>query len=271
MTHRVEKRLIVHCGVQKTASTAFHHFVQRNRDVLGAHVTILTPEKGTPTRELGRLCALFSLGRCTEGDLAAALDAVRAKIEMVKTTCIVSHENIPGAMPGRSGVVELFPRLDAIFEIFEDRLGDLVPDYAFYTRQQDAWKVSVHNQAVKSDHYTETLETFLADTANCDSWAALQKRVEGFVGAERVHFLALEDEEDRQRPGSQLLRLAGVPEDVIAEMSVSKSRSNESLNAGSLEFLRLVNRLDLPRTARTAVAKLIQGNPSLFVNERGAL
>lgn len=49
-------RLIIHCGVQKTASTAFHHFLQRNHAALHPWLNFRTPEKGSPTRDLELPC-----------------------------------------------------------------------------------------------------------------------------------------------------------------------------------------------------------------------
>jgi len=260
-------RLIIHCGVQKTASTALHHFVQRNRALLAPHLDIRTPVKGSPTRDLGRLCALYSLDDRHEAALVDRIAALRDSLSGQGGPWLISHENIPGAMLGRAGVVTLYPALERILGLFEAHLAPFRPEYVVYTREMAAWKVSVHNQAVKSDGYGERLDTFLAETAACGDWAGLERRVAGLVGADRVHFLALEDETDRGRPGQQLLRLAGVPEETLAALEPLTGRRNESLNAGALEFLRQVNGLGLPRAARGPVAQLVRKNQALFVAE----
>lgn len=267
-------RLIIHCGVQKTASTALHHFVQRNRARLAPHVTFLTPVKGSLTRDLGRLCAQFSLGEVPEAALAAKIAELRDSLPRDGRTCVISHENIPGAMPGRGGVVTLYPQMERILALFEEHFAPYRPDYVVYTRDMAAWKASVHNQAVKSDGYAKRLESFLAETADCGDWAALQQRVTRQIGADRVRFLALEDEADRSRPGQQLLRLAGVPTEVLADLEPLKGAPNESLNAGALEFLRLMNGLDLPRASRRVLAQLVRTSQELFMkteNGRPAL
>jgi len=262
-------RLIIHCGVQKTASTALHHFVQRNRAQLAPHVEILTPVKGSLTRDLGRLCAQYSLNDTHEPALVAKIEELRDELLAQGGTCVISHENIPGAMPGRGGVVTLYPRIERILELFETHFAPFRPEYVFYTREMPAWKVSVHNQAVKSDGYPGRLESFLAETAECGGWDELQQRVERVIGADRVQFLALEDEPDRSRPGQQLLRLAGVPEDVMSGLVPLTGAHNESLNAGALEFLRLVNGLDLPRPSRRALAELVRKSQELFMKTEG--
>ncbi|WP_406648451.1 hypothetical protein QEZ52_05275 [Aliisedimentitalea scapharcae] len=260
-------RVLIHCGVQKTASTAFHHFVQRNRDLLSRSVDIRTPVKGSPTRELGRVAALFSLDDTHEADLIARVTQVRDAVLSEGKPCVLSHENIPGAMLGRGGVVTLYPEIERILDLFVRHLAPLRPEFVFYTRDMAAWKVSVHNQAVKSDGYGETLDTFLEQTRACGTWDDLQARVAAVVGAERTHFLRLEEEENRAKPGMQLLRLARVPDADIRAMAEQQGRRNESLNAGSLEFLRQLNQQGLPRAARKPVVQLIQGNQALFVPE----
>lgn len=260
-------RLIIHCGVQKTASTAFHHFVKRNHDALAPWLEIRTPQKGSPTRDLGRVSALYSLDDQHEIELIARIAGLRDEVLQSGKTCLISHENIPGAMMGRGGVTTLYPEIGRILGLFDDHFAPLRPEYVFYIRDMDRWKASVHNQAVRSDNYQGSFDQFLTETAECGSWNSLQERVEAQVGAERCHFLTLEDETDPDRPGQQLLRLAGVPDSVLDELSPLTGRRNTSLNQGALEFLRLVNELQLPHATRNPVAQLIQARQDLFATD----
>ena len=262
-------RLIIHCGVQKTASTAFHHFLGRNREVLAGYLDFRTPAKGSPTRALGRVSALYSLDDSHEVALIARLTGIRDEILGGDRTCLISHENIPGAMLGRDGVVTLYPAIDRILRLFDAQFAPLEPEYVFYTREMTRWKRSVHNQAVRTDGYTATYEQFLRDTQNCGDWSGLQKRVEAAVGPDRCHFFAIEDEPDRGRPGQQLLRLCGIPEEVLQRLEPVQGNRNPSLNAGALEFLRQVNDLDLTDRPRGAIADLVLRNQKLFVTEDG--
>ncbi|AXI47755.1 hypothetical protein C1J03_18135 [Sulfitobacter sp. SK012] len=261
--------LILHCGVQKTGSTALHHFLQANQDALRGDLAILTPRKGSALREMGRLAGLFSLGDATEGALVHAIEEIRAEVQSLSVSrVLVSHENLPGAMMGRAGVTTLYPRLDALLALFEAHLAPLHPTYAFYTRDMGGWKRSVHNQAVKSDSYTNPLEEFMHDTADCGAWDTLEQRVSNVLGQKRAHFFALEKEADRTRPGQQLLQLCGVNADQHAALKPLSSARNESLGHGALEFMRLMNGLNLDRPARRSVAQLITQNPTLFAQTR---
>ena len=269
MKSRGPGRLIIHCGVQKTASTAFHHFLRRNHATLSQYLEIRTPTKASPTRELGRISALYSLDDSHEVALLAHLTGLRDDLLGSDRPCLVSHENIPGAMLGRDGVVTLYPAIDRILRLFDEQLAPFEPEYVFYTRDLTRWKRSVHNQSVRSDLNSATYEQFLTDTQDCGDWADLQARVEAVVGADRCHFLRLEDEPHKGRPGQQLLRLCGVPEDVLEGLDPVQGNRNPSLNAGALEFLRQVNALDLPIKPRTAIADLVLENQGLFVTETG--
>jgi hypothetical protein len=261
------RRLIVHCGVQKTATTSFHHFAARNRAALAPLAEVLTPVKGSPTRDLGRAAMAFSLDPSTAN--AARLSKCAATLrEALMTgagTVIVSHENLPGAMIGNGGVVALYPLLERIVGILEQEFAPLVPEYVFYTRNMEGWKTSVYNQAVKSDHYPRSRAEFLTETAECGDWDDLQSRMRALVGADRVRFFRLEDEADHNRPCTQLLRHAGIPDATLAALAPMEKRANPGLNAGALEFMRLLNGLGLARPARRQVAGLIRANQSLFV------
>ena len=103
------------------------------------------------------------------------------------------------------------------------------------------------------------------ETVDCGSWDGLGDRMRAQVGPDRVRFFRVEDESEPGKPGLQLLRHAGLSEADIAALSPLAGRRNPSLNAGALEFLRLVNGLGLERKARAGIAELVTANQSLFV------
>lgn len=261
------RRLVIHCGVQKTASTAIHHFVHRNWNALSGSLDLFMPEAKSPTRKLGRTSALYSLGEKSEADLVAAASRLMADISKNDRTVLISHENLPGAMLGRSGVKTMYPKIERILTLLDQQFAPFQPEYVFYTREMNAWKNSVYNQAVKSDKYPGSRDEFLTETRDCGSWKELSERVTAIVGPDRCHFYALEDEVDPSKPGQQLLKFAGVSDAGLAKLDPISGRRNESLNAGALEFVRRLNALKLPRDARRSVVKMIQQSQSLFVSD----
>ncbi len=259
------RRVIVHIGAQKTGSTSMHHFLARNRAQLASRLEIRVPEKGSLTRELGRTCALYSMRPAKhEEDLIRLISQVRSELEADDRVCILSHENICGAMMGRADVREVFPRLSDIIGLFERHLAPFEPDYVLYTREMAGWKRSVHNQAVKSDGYAKSLDRFLQETENCRGWCSVRSEMEALVGEERVRVFALEDETAPDRPGRQLLKFAGLSDADIDALEPLAGRSNQSLNPGALEFMRQLNELSLAQPARKQVAELIKTNQTLF-------
>ena len=259
--------LTVHMGVQKTASTAFHHLLNRNADRLAGRLTVRTPAPNTPTRAVARAAIAFSLA-----PNATHRDALAERIRLLRdellatgdAPILVSHENLPGAMPGNGGEVKLFPQIGAILRLLAQHLAPFAPRFAFYTRDMGPWKRSVYNQAVRTDGYPKTREDFEADTATCGTWEEMRGRAEDAVGADNVAFFRLEDEPEPMRPGQQLLGYASLSPDEIAALDPLTWRSNESLNAGALEFMRQINRIGLARQPRAKVMQLVSEHQALF-------
>ncbi len=265
-TSSPSRRVIVHIGAQKTGSTSLHKFLARNRDALASRFDIRVPERGTLTRELGKTCALYSLRpKKQEASLVSLLQELRRDLEGDDRVCIISHENIIGAMMGRGSERDVYPEVARIIAHFETHLAPFKPDYVLYTRKIAAWKVSVHNQAVKSDGYTGSFAAFEDETADSRDWVDVRRDMEATVGKDRVRVFALEDGSSPERPGRQLLRFAGLSDDEIDTLTPLEGLSNQSLNAGSLEFMRQLNKLGVNQPARKAMAELIKNNQSLFV------
>ena len=262
-----ERRVTVHMGVQKTASTALHHLLQRNAGRLAGRLVVRTPAPQTPTKATARAAIAYSLAPNDANRALLANHAATLRDELIATgdaPVLVSHENLCGAMPGNGGEVKLYPQIGRILQLLMQQLAPLKPRFAFYTRDMGRWKRSVHNQAVKTDGYAGTWEDFQAETACCGDWGDLRARVEAAVGAENAAFFRLEDEPDPMRPGRQLLAHAGLGEDEISALEPLTWRSNESLNAGALEFMRQVNRIGLAGQPRLKVMQIVMQNQALF-------
>jgi len=259
----------LHIGVQKTASTALHHFLKLNADAIAPHLLVRAPKPGTPTQQMGRAAVDFSLDPSDErrAQLIGKIEAVRTEIEASDLPALISHENLPGAMLGNPGVTTLYPMLEELLDLYERHLAPFSPCYAIYTREMGAWKRSVYNQAVKTDGYGGTFDDFTAETADCGSWESLAARMRKALGDDRVAVFALEDEPDPMRPGQQILAYAGFAKDQIAALSPLTWRSNQSLGPGALEFMRQINAAGLGPKPRMKVMNLVIKNPSLFTTD----
>lgn len=265
-TNPMTRRLILHLGVQKTGSTSLHRFLGRNADGLVGRLAVQTPAKGSPMRALGRAATRFSLLPTPENRAAliGAVQQIRDSLPAGDNPVLISHENLCGAMLGNGGVVTLYPQLEQIMDVLDAVFAPMRPEVAIYSRDMADWKRSVYGQAVRTDGYSGTRAEFLDETADCGTWKDLENRLVDHLGADRCRVFRLEDETDETRPGRQLLRHAGLSDDEIAALTPVVGRSNPSLNAGALEFLRQLNGLDLDRRARRAVADLVRSRQSLF-------
>jgi hypothetical protein len=266
------RRLILHCGVQKTATTSLQRFLRRNAQALAPDLTVLTPERGSSERELGHAAMQFSLDPAPRVELrfTAAITALRQSLDQGDGPLLISHENLPGAMIGKAGVVTLYPMLERILDLLESGLAPWRPEYVFYTRDMAAWKRSVYAQAVRTDRYAGPLAQFMDETAGCGGWDGLQARLDARLGSERVRFFRLEDEPDPGRPGAQLLAFAGLTAERIVALDPVRRR-NQSLLPSAVEFLRQVNGLDLDTGTRSRLVDLVATNQSLFSKREAVL
>ncbi len=258
------RRLIVHLGVQKTGTTSLQNFLARNRAALAGRMAVLTPTKDSPLRGVGRAATAFSLAPSAASEAALAQALADCMLDIAATgTTLLSHENLPGAVIGNGGTVQLYPKIAQILALVDAAFKPLVPEYVIYTRDMPAWKRSVHGQVIRTDGYTRTLPDFLAETEDCGDWADLAARMTAAVGP-RVTVFRLEDEPHAQFPGTQLLRHAGLTDADIAALNPIPGRQNRAMNAGALEFARLVNTIDVPPRVRRMVIDLAATHQSLF-------
>ncbi|MDG1470504.1 MAG: hypothetical protein P8Q26_02925 [Ascidiaceihabitans sp.] len=258
-------RLILHMGVQKTGTTSLQHFLRRNKDALASRMLVMVPNAKSVCRLVGRAAWDYSQGIVDKAELITAIETARDTMQASDhDLCLLSHENLCGAMPGTGDLLDLYPHLPEIMGLLDTHLAPLIPEYVFYTRDIQRWKSSVHNQVVKSNNYTHALERFRADTNALTDWDDLKLRLNAAVGADRITWIALEDETDRARPGQQLLKIAGLTDADIAALDPIPGDRNESLTPGALEFMRLANTLQLPRNLRRELAKSVVQNQPVF-------
>ncbi len=260
------RRLIVHLGVQKTGSTAIQRHLRANADALAPHLLVRTPDEGTPMRPLGRAAVAYSLSPTGESAQALRI-AFREVLDTLPANdvpVLLSHENLSGAMPGNGGETRLFPHLPKIAALLLAEAREFAVDFVVYTRNMSAWKPSVWAQAVRTDGYTDPEAAFLEQVADLPGWGDLIRRLGDEVGGARLTRFKLEDEIQPQRPGAQLLRHAGVDDAVVAALSPLDGLSNQRLNDGAIEFLRLLNGLSLNPYAHGKIVDLVARRQHLF-------
>lgn len=261
-------RLIIHLGVQKTGTTSFQARLMQNSDVLAPRMSVHTPVRGTPTQKMGRAGMNFSLDPDAERErlLVEAIARVHEEIWPLGRDCLISHENLPGAVLGNGPTRRLYPQIGRIIALLDAGFAPLVPEYVIYTRDMAGWLKSVHAQVVISDRYLGTFDDFLVEMADCGTWAELEGRVRRQVGPLRLRVFRLEDEVDAARPGQQILRFAGLSEAELAALP-GVGRLNTRVPAAAVEFVRQLNGSALERAALQDVVRVVLENLPLFAKD----
>ncbi|RJE83767.1 hypothetical protein [Paracoccus onubensis] len=262
-----KRRLIVHCGVQKTGSTSIQRYLMQNADLLANDLIVRTPTEGSPMRPLGRAAIDFSFhpdSSDSRQTLKIALDDVLETLPADSRPVLLSHENLAGAMPGNGGETRLFPALPSILAIVKEHATEFDVDFVYYTRRMSAWKPSVWAQAVRTDGYTRTEKEFMAETADLPGWKDLSVRLIESVGADCLSRFKLEDESDPLRLGLQLLHHAGLSDDRLNALQPLHAPSMSRLNESATEFIRHINMLNINPHARRKVINLIANEQHLF-------
>lgn len=262
----MSRPLILHVGVQKTGSTSVQRFLNLSADDLADLVVIRTPEEGTPMRPLGRAAMAFSQDPAADNRdrLVAAFRAVLETIPAGPQPVVISHENLAGAMPGTARAPGLYPALPDIVTLLcqTARAAGFDPRIVVCTRARATWLPSVWAQAVRTDGYDQTYDSFLTQTADLPGWGDLVARLSA---AERdVTRLRMERDIDSDRPGRALLALAGVPDARLDALPPRPDPAMTRLNPGATEFLRRLNELQLNPHARGRVADLVARSHPLF-------
>ncbi|MCF3974105.1 hypothetical protein [Paracoccus salsus] len=266
---RKGRRLIVHLGVHKTASTAIQRHLQRNAAGLADRLVVRTPQEGTPMRPLGRAALAYSRSPCEDGAIAlrVALEDVLETLPANGLPAILSHENVAGSMPGKDGETRLYPVLPDIARLVLKAAKGFEVEFVYYTRDMDIWRASVWAQAVRSEGYPRDYAAFLSETGDLPGWDDLYGRMTAALGAGRVTRFRLEDEADHARPGRQLLRHAGLSGAEIDRLLPLDGPANERLSPSSTEFLRRLNGLAIHPHARRKVSDMVARAQHLFTTD----
>lgn len=247
--------LYLHIGTEKTGTTSVQKYLRKNRELL-ARRGILYPEAPGPQNHTGLAAAAQEIGKV--GPLRKSLgltgeDAVRKhRIEMMAALeaelaarpygkAVMSGEHCSSLL-GEDGEVRwLKDKLAPLFETIR---------VVVYLRRQDDFLLSLYSTAVKSGAaYPIRVPPEKALKARYDHWGLLERWARVF-GREAI--ICRRFERATLRNGDiidDFLDAAGIdpgadferPEDV-----------NESLDAETLEFLRLFNQ-HVPRFAKGKV------------------
>ena len=261
---------IVHMGPHKTGSTYIQNTIRQNRADLSRNWNIFLPNSKplTPVVRSAMQTHRYRLDADKQAEaqvrFAEAAAAFFSRRAGRKRPILISHELLAGFMTGRHGDWAVFPEIGNIARVLLEAASPHDVQFVVYRRDFPGWIKSSYNQTVKTDRYTGTFETFSSSILPGETIDNCIERLSTTVGSDRVHVFDMEAEiAGGQRLGTGLFRLLGLTDDDIAALKPAV-RTNESLNSGSLEFVRQVNEIRLDRETRIALLKVVKSNQALF-------
>ncbi|WP_157966348.1 hypothetical protein [Oceanibium sediminis] len=262
--------VILHPGLPRTASTALQARLRGAGSELAPHAQLLLRGNGV-LRPLASAALAFHKATLRNADtgasragLFAAVRDLRAGLEPDQRPIVISHEALAGHLPGLHRCWEVFPTLADIGVLLREAFAPHPVRFVVYTRTFDAWIDSAYNQAVKTERVKLDRDAFLAKVPPGASLSAPVEALRHALGAENLAEVALEDEAASPLGlGAGLLRVAGLPDEVIASLPAAPVR-NADLPPGALSLMLKLNRSDLPGRKLQQVRRAISAHPQVF-------
>ncbi|MEZ5686172.1 MAG: hypothetical protein R3D78_09895 [Paracoccaceae bacterium] len=264
-----KRRLVVHLGFPKTATTTIQAMLAANAGRFGPGIVV------SPKDELTRKLRKNALRYMRSGGKfwfkwrhgVAMREMVRKIDAMDFETLLISDENMVGIESGKifdpPGGVDFTAwvrQLDAALSGYD-------VTYVLYTRDPAPWRVSAYNQAFKMRRVTEPFADWVVKHDDLGGPARIVEELRGFLG-DRLKTLEMADEIGPGKlMGRYLLELAGVSEERIAGIVVPP-RKNESLPPAAIEFLKCARANPRLRGARYRdLVRLCARHPDQFSKE----
>ena len=258
--HKV--KVVFHLGLTKTGSTTIQEMLSLNFASLNKRMSLAVKDaRAEKLRNAGKACAEkqdWSSRRRLKKETKAFFDWVSAE---GKEVALYSDETTFGGIPYWSSG-HIFEQGNSVLSIIErtGRAFDL--EFVFYYRDFERWERSVYNQMVKWDGYAETFEYWQNHQPYPQDWDRnFEQLTHGLKTP--VTLVKMEDEVANGVLGYTLLHKAGLTMHEFEQLEQPRP-ANVSLNKAQLEFMRVVNKLDLDTVQRRAVAKVVVEQQALF-------
>jgi hypothetical protein len=210
------RRVIVHAGFHKTATTSAQKFLRANSKNIWPRCSLALPGK------LHKGAALMAV-RYSRYDKPALLDAfgeglhgTLSKIDQNSSRKIlISDENIAGRMPGRDGQLS-YNAAPALMARAEDIICDVFGSetdvvFCFTTREPDSWLKSTYKLNLRTSRLTMDEATYTATYAPVADLAGVAKAVADAVTG-TVYTVDLADLTGPNGPAQPLIDLIELPD-----------------------------------------------------------
>ena len=250
--------IVLHAGFHKTGTSTVQQTLRANRAALKPHCALrLKPQM----RDLLHACRSYATWPDPVGMAKLEMRAeawVATLPACTHRALVISAEELCGHMPGRERIdsyAAAVPILTTIARALTQRYEDPQLRIVLTTRAPDDWLQSAYWEHVKSSDITLSLDAFTARYAPAADFDAIVAALARDLAPRPVTALPIEDHADA--PAAPILRLAGVPDAVIAGLARAP-RANTRLPLPVLqELLDLNRRIDDREARRRAKQALV--------------
>jgi len=215
-----KRRIVLHIGAHKTGTTYIQHMMEANRSRLPlAYETV-------PRRQR-HLHALTQMTAGAQTDVAAAelsetLTQTAAQLANRFSrveTLLITHEGLPGPLPGRKMFKGLYPQaqnlLPPIVKGLQQSGAEVV--VVFYKRRFRDWQASLyHYRHIDNPERAYHPARFAERTGLPDDWTDVITRMRDPLPGVEFHVVSYEKDRASGLLGRALLTLLGLSDDQIA-------------------------------------------------------
>nr|WP_162623793.1 hypothetical protein [Paracoccus saliphilus] len=263
------KTVFIHAGFRKTGTTTVQSLLEDNQRIFSSEIGIITRNTSPNTNALhlaGRDYAKKESAQTSARLRYAARDIDKEIRKMPQSRIIISEENMIGlsiVCPGG----DIFDVAARSLSIIKNELSGHKLVFIFSTRHRTSWLRSCYNQDVKVHKFTGEYSEWLSINGICRNWDEGHAAIEATLQQPIIFYPMEEDLSEDRFLGQKLLETVGINSKTmhIVEKPILK---NASLNDVELEFMREINKLDLPFSITHKIRKAVQKRPDLFANKK---
>ncbi|MFD1156561.1 hypothetical protein [Roseovarius aestuarii] len=236
-----DKTIHIHLGPHKTGSTAIQRSLRENAKTLktGFGLTLIK------TRLVRKAAGFLNSDRLPEA--AETLGKVAGLCAAREGDCVISCEDLSGALPGSRQTQEIYPHLWRNISILEDAFDGFDRRYYFFLRQPDDWLRSVYVQNLKHRQKFSRFEKFADFLQVDDLWDAVIAEPVAELGRS---FVTVDYAQDAARSSVRdlLAAVAGCDRDKV--QALPEPELNLSPGETDIALMQQINRSSASQEAK---------------------
>lgn len=264
------KRVVVHLGLRKTATTSIQSMLDTHADLLPTDIKVISRGQSFDAwreyvyRYMSAPAELAAEYKSTM--LAGVEDEIRKLARWFGTlpedTILISDENLFSARVFAHGET-IFDWANEILPIVETHWADHDLTFLLYLRDESTWLRSCHNQEVKNNRLGLS---YLEWSAQIPERFNLRSNAQDLASRLNSKVIIVDMEAEAASPGGlghAIFAAVGMTDAEIERLPVT-DRLNQGLPQSALEFMIAVNRLDIPDASKPAIGQLASKLRHLF-------